>query len=212
MPIPSTDVNVVEITMQGTMASGGSNIVPTAFVFHYLRNSTVPAISKTNVEAEFELGPVVALLAALNNRYTQTFNLVRWLNDATDMPMSFTRSGVGAITGDSLPSDAAIYMLIRTALRGQSYRGSKHFGPASESDSVDDVLAGAGITNWQAVATAMMAPLVDSDGNTWNLCVVSRVLSQLIVNPTTVVANEATQVLLNKRVGSMKKRKAKSVY
>lgn len=212
MPIPSTDVNVVEITMQGVMASGGSNTINTAFVFHYLRNSTVPAISKANVETEFEAGPVVALLAALNNRYTQTQNLVRWLNDAQDLFQSFTRTGVGAVTGDSMPSDNAIYMLLRTALRGQSYRGSKHFGPASESDSVDDILAGAGVTNWAAVATALEAPLVDSDGNTWNLCVVSRKLSQLVTNPTTVVANQVADVLLNKRVGTMKKRKAKSVY
>lgn len=212
MPIPSTDVNVAEITMQGTMAAGGSNTIPTAFVFHYLRASTVPAISKTNVEAEFEAGPVVALLAALNNRFTQTQNLVRWVNDAQDLFQSFTRSGVGAVTGDSMPSDNAIFMNLRSALRGQSYRGGKHFGPASESDSVDDILAGGGLTNWQAVQTALGTPLVDSDGNTWNLCVLSRKLSQLTVNPTTVVANEVVQVLLNKRVGTLKSRKAKSVY
>jgi hypothetical protein len=212
MPISPVLISTVEVVMKGVIASAGSTAVNTAFVFHYTRGSTSPVLSKAAFHTAFVAAVEPSLLAATNARWSQTINDVRWLDDALDQYQSFTRTGVGAIATDSLPTDAAVYCLCRTGLRGRSYRGSKHFAPASEVDTTGDVLVAPGLTRWQAVAAAVAVPVVDGNGNTWLPSVFSRLLSQVRTNPTTVITNPITQVLLNERIGSMNRRKAASVY
>lgn len=215
MPIPANQIIQAEIVMRGLITAGGSNAVRTAFVFHYRRIAVTLAPSKVALEAAFNAGPSAAILAALNARFTQTLNDVRWLNDAEDPYLSIARAGVGAIAGDSLASSASAYLLHRTALRGRKFRGSKHFGPMSEADVTtanDDIWNAAALVRLAAINTALLTPLVDVTPNTWNFCVLSRSISTLTTNPTTVVTNDVTQGLVNKRVGSMLGRKVQSTY
>lgn len=89
--------------------------------------------------------------------------------------------------------------------------GSKHFPAASEVDTTGDVLTGAGLARWQTVQTAVGATLVDALGNSWVPCVFSRKKSQIAVNPTTIYQNDVTQVLLDKTLGQMRRRKVLTV-
>ena len=215
MPIPLNQVTQAEVVMRGVATAGGSNAAKINFVFHYRRIAVALNPSKVALEAAFNAGPAAAILLALNARYTQSQTDIRWLNDAEDPYLSVARAGAGAVAGDSLATSVAAYLLFRTALRGRFFRGSKHLGPMSEADVTtanDDIWNAAALARLAAVNTALATPLVDVTPNTWNLCVLSRTNSVLTTNPTTVVTNDVTQLLINKRVGTENNRKVKSTY
>jgi hypothetical protein len=215
MPIPSNQITIVETSVIAQVAAGGSNSKPFAFVFHWRRTATVLAVSKAQVDTAFQSSVVVPLALALNLTWTQSNNTVRWVNDALDAPIQFSHAAVGAVTGDRMATIDAAFLLMRTGIRGKSYRGSKHFGPMSESDSTsgtDDIWNAGCLTRLGAVAAAILAGFTDAAGNIWVPSVLSRRLSQLVSNPTTVVANDVVQIAVNKRIGSMRHRHVKSVY
>lgn len=212
MPIPANQIVVAEITLVASMVAAGGRVVPVHNVFHYARNSTVNPVGKTQLSTAFQAALVVPLALALNVRWEQSKNVIRWIDDAQDVPLDVAAAAVGAIATDSYDSRSAVFMLMKTNLRGRSYRGSKHFAPLSEADTTGDVLTGAGLARWQTAQAAVDAVLVDALGNTWVPCVFSRTLSQIIVNPTFVVYTQVQQTLLNKAVGQMKRRNAGSAY
>src|SRR5438132_566797 len=84
MPIPNASVQHAEIHVLGLIASGGSTARITNFTFAYRRTNTVNVPSKAALDAAFQAAVVVPLAAALNNRFTQKLNTVRWLNDPLD--------------------------------------------------------------------------------------------------------------------------------
>lgn len=212
MPIPLNQVRVAEIVLRGDIAASGSDAIKTAFVFHYRRNTVSVDPSKTALNTAFNAGPVAAIALALNVQWSASLHDIRWLNDAEDPYLSINATEVGAVVGDRLPSDDAVFLLFRTALRGRRFKGGKHLAPFSESDIGGDVLNAGAITRATAICTALTTPLTDATSNTWNFCIVSRLLSQLKVNPTTVISNDVTQGLVNSRIGTMLTRKVKSVY
>jgi len=215
MAISLNQVTVAEVSMKGLISAGGSNTVNTDFVFHYKRAATAVDPTKAALDTAFQAGHAASIIAALNARWSQKTNEVRWVNDALDAPTPFAHVNAGAIAGDSLASHCAVFMLFRTGIRGRSYRGGKHYGPFSEADVTtagDDILNAAAITRVSAIATALAATLTDSTGNIWSLCVLSRRLSVLTPNPTTVVSNNVVTILYNKRIANMKRRQVKSVY
>jgi len=212
MPIALNLVNTAEIVMKGLIAAGGSNAVPTAFVFHYRRLAVSVDPTKAALNTIFTSTVAAPIAAALNVDWAGTLHDIRWVNDATDQYASFTATEVGAITGDRLSSFTAAYILLRTGLRGRKFRGSKHFGPMSESDIGDDVYLAGTLTRLNTILTAMLTTLTDSTGNQWKLCILSRSLSQLVNNPTTVVTNDVTQGLVRASIGTMRGRKVTSVY
>jgi hypothetical protein len=215
MPIPVNQILNAEILLHGTIAAGGSNNALTVNSFHYRRTTNVNPVSKVNLDTIFQSTIVVPLGLALNVRFLQTFNTVRWVNDALDAPVQFNHAVAGAVAGDGMTAIEAAFILLRTALKGKSYRGGKHFGPLSEADTTlgtEDIFNAAAIVRWGAVVTALSTPLVDASGNTWVLEILSKKLSQLLINPTTVISNDVVSFLLNKRIGRLRRRERKSVY
>lgn len=216
MPIPLNQVTVAEINMVGTMAAGGSNAQTVIFSFHLQRAAVAVNPTKAALDAAFQAAIAVPIAAALNVRYTQVYNAVRWVNDAQDGPQAFAHAAVGAIAGDSMASFDAAFILMRTALRGKSYRGGKHLSPMSETDTTggtDDTWNAACLARLATIATAIVTPIVDATPNTWVCGVLSRVApAQYTVNPTTVVWNQCVTAAVRKTIGSQKSRKAASVY
>jgi hypothetical protein len=206
MPIPATSISTVQVNVIGRIAAAGGNVIPTNFGFVFSRTSTVPPLVKSQIDTAFQAAIVVDIGAALNIRWLQQYNTVRYADDAQDAPVQFNHAVAGAVTGDSMPSFSTAYVLFRTGLRGKFYRGSKHFAPLSESDTTtgtDDILNAAAIARWATVRTDLLAGFTDASANVWRFVVLSKTLSQLIVNPTTVVTNVVTEALLNKRIGRM---------
>lgn len=215
MPLPSTSIKTVEIQVRGTIASAGGSSKSTNFVFHFARTTTVAPIAHAAIDTAFQTAVVVPIGTALNVRWLQSSNSVRYVDDALDAPIYYSHAQAGLVAGDSMPSHSSVYLLMRTGIRGKSYRGSKHLAPVSESDTsiaTADILNAGALVNFGAVATAILTGFTDANGNIWKAVVLSKTLSQLITNPTTVVANEITQIMVNKRIGNMKKRQVASVY
>jgi hypothetical protein len=198
--------------MRGLIAAGGSNAVRTNFVFHYRRLATAVNPDKAALEGAFNTAVATPIAAALNTDWSASLHDVRWVNDAEDAYASITATEAGMITGDRLQTFAAAYLLLRTGKRGKKFRGSKHFGPMSESDIGDDVFNATALGRLEAIKTAMLLTLTDGTGNQWKLTCLSRSLSQLSTNPTTVVTNDVTQILVRESIGTMRSRKVDSVY
>jgi hypothetical protein len=212
MPIPDGQITCAEVVVLGFTLAAGSNQTPCQNRYHYRRTTFVNLANKAQLSAAFIAGPMALLLAAANARYTPSALTIRWVNDAEDPPNQFAVPGVGAIATDSMVSEDACYMRLRTAKRGPRFNGSKHFGCVNEIDSVGDVLVGAGLVRWQAVQASLPVAIVDAGPNTWALAILSGPpLSQIKVNPTTVVVNDVLTVVLNRNLGNMRKRKCRRV-
>lgn len=211
MPIPLTSVFTAQIIVKATLAAAGGTAKQVQSLFCYRRTATVFAPVKSQLVAAFVAGPYAAMLAAFNAGYANGTANVRWLDDAENATQTIALAGAGAIATDRQPSYAAVYMLFRTGVRGKKFRGSKHFPAVNEIDTTGDVLTGAGLARWQAVQTACLAILTDAGGNIWNPCVVSFSLSQIRTNPTTIVRNDVTEVVLDLTLGTMRKRKVATV-
>lgn len=216
MPIPFNQVHVVEIQQRGIITGGGAGEVRTNFVWHFRRTATAVDPSKAAINTAFQASIGAAVVAALNEDWDATVNAVRYPNDALDAFIDFSVVASGAITGDRLASFSTGYILMRTAQRGRSYRGSKRLGPFSESDVTHgtgcDVFNAGALTRLANITTAILAGFTDSTGNVWVPCILSRNLSQLTNNPTTVITNDVINLAVNQRVGTDIRRKAPSLY
>jgi hypothetical protein len=214
MAIPATQILQAELILSGMISSAGGNSVRTDNVFHYSRISTVTAPSKAALSAAFQGAVVAPLAACLNHRWSATLVSVRWMNDPTDQALPFNCADVGAIAGDSMPSDNYVFMSIKCGLKGGNFLGNKKIGPISESDSTtgtDDILNAAALARFNTLATAMLTSITDASPNTWNMGVWSRTLQEQIVLPSVAIV-QATAIAINQRISSMKKRRVKSVY
>lgn len=211
MPYTPIVGSIAEIQTHGVLSAFGSSARNTVTIYHMRLSALVAPATKLALEARHNTIVGLPFLAAANARYTQAGTDIRWVDDATDPPQRFARVGVGAIATDPLPTVDAVYMLLRTSLRGKNFRGSKHYPAASEADTTGDVLTGAGLVRWQTLQTALIAAQVDALGNTWVPSLLSRSLSQLTINPTTVVATDLVTILLNLNIGTMRKRRTLTV-
>lgn len=205
----------LECLIIGHTTAGGSNSINTVQTLHYRRQAIVNPLSLSNFATACLAVIQAPILAALNNRWTWDRFFVRVLNDATDPGISVAVGLPGGVAGDGMTSVNAAFLYIKSALRGKSYRGGIHLGPLSEADTTGapvDLFNAAAIIRLNAVATALLTVVTDASPNSYRLEIVSRKYSKTTKNPTLVIANQATTVLLNTRVGRLKRREAKSVY
>jgi len=213
MPFVTLVGEVAEVQMRGTFTAAGSGSKNILNIFHFRLATLAAAPTKTALATAFNAAHRANYLAAANIRYDTDGTDVRCINDATDVFQSFIAAPAlqGAIVTDSEPVTTTVSMLYRTGLRGRNYRGAKRFAGVNEVDTTGDVLTGAGLIRWQTLVATLQAGLVDALGNVWVPCVVSRTLSQLLVNPTTVVNNDVVAVLLNLTIGTMRGRRVATV-
>jgi hypothetical protein len=208
-------INVAEIVVNGTVASGGSNSRAWATVWHYRRTATAVNPTKAALVTAFLANIKAEILAALNIRLTLTSVYCRWLNDAEDAYSITTTTGTGGVAGDSMPTDNAVFVLMQTGVRGRFAKGGKHWFPIGESATTtpnDDILNAGAITYFSALTAKMLLAVTDATTNIWVPCILSRKKSQLKNNPTAVFTLDVTTVSLNKRIGSMRHRKVRSSY
>lgn len=216
MPLPANLLTVAEVKIFGKMASGGSTTKNTVNTLHFRRTSVVNPISEVHIDTAFQAAIAAKVLLALNNRWAQTFNTVRLINDPTRVPVQVSHANPGAVAGDSMPSFNYAYTLIRSQFRGKSFKGNLKLGPLSESNTTagtDDILNAGAITLFGNVGAAILAGFTDADGNVWVSVVFSRTLSNLTIIPAAIVTTvDTVSTLLNKRIGRMKRRESSSAY
>lgn len=215
MPIPDASKIHLEVIIAGVISAGGSNTKNTNTIFHYRRTSAVNPFSKTAFDTAFQAAVAVPMIACLNARWSQQNNSVRCIDDAQDGYQTVSHVNAGGVAGDSMTTFTSAFLLLRTGLRGKSYRGNKHIGPLSEADTTagaSDILNAAALARFATLAAAILGNVTDANGNIWTPQVFSRTLSQIVKNPTNVVANDVVSVAVNQRVGRMRRREVKSVY
>lgn len=211
MPIPDAQKLVAEVQMLGNVASGGGGAKNFANVYHFRRTTNVNPYNNTSIANEFIAAILPAVCAAISDDYVTTGVSARCVNDAEDLPVTVADVTPGAIAGQRLPDYNATMLLLRTNLRGRWYRGRKFYGPIAEADSDEDVLSAGAITRFGTIITALGAGFTDSDGNPWIPVVLSRNKSTLDANPTNVVAADVTSIVLNKTLGTLRRRKVRTV-
>lgn len=209
--IPSNELIHVEIVMAGVVSGTGVSAKNFFNVFHFRRTNLGLPVDKGQIEAAFQTAIADGIVALLNAAYVQSYNSVRFLDDATDPPEITTHSTAGGITGAAQENFDAVTVQIKTGYRGKNGRGAKHFGPLSNADSVGNTLTSGAITAWQAAMAAYLAGFVDAGANQWLPVIFSRKLSFIKSNPTTVFTNDVTRVVLNKTLGTMRRRKIRTV-
>jgi hypothetical protein len=200
--------NLLHIQVQGIAVSAGPK-TKNIFQDYFFGFQSGPGLAnKTAMAASFMASTVAAIHALLSVNYQGVASRVRWISDALDAWAVSSVPANGAKTGDSLPSLNNVCVQLRTPFRGKSYRGSKHFGPIAESDTLVDALSASAITAWNAAIPALVGTLSDGAGNTYFPCVLSRQFPyQVKVNPTAGTFTQITAVVLDENLGQMKRRK-----
>lgn len=205
-------IRYVEIVSQAFAVARGSDQKNIFNIWHWRTAADAVSVNKSNIQAAFQTAIMTPMLAFLNVDYTQTANTVRFFDDALDAPIPFVQTGVGLVTGDRLETFIAAVVRLKSANKGKFARGNKHLGPVSESQSSGDVLTSGAITLLTAIATAVGAGFTDSDGNLWLPIVKSsHAPAQYMTNPVTVVSFDVIAAVVNHTLGSMRRRKVKTV-
>lgn len=215
MGVPFSNITFVEIVQKGIASAQGSDAINIINVWHFGRNQTTKPLNKANIEDGFDTTIGAKFLLCVNASYTQVTTSIRFIEDPTDAPYEVAESGVGNVAGDRFPPFNSAYLLLRSTLRGRSYRGSKHIGPMSESDTTTgtaDVWNAATLTRLGSLAASIAGGFSDSDANQWTCAVVSQKLSNYQVTPCVITASAVATVLVNKRIGTMRRRSVRSVY
>jgi hypothetical protein len=215
MPVPLTSLITAEIIANGVMAAGGSNNKLTSSVFHYQRSNPALPLTEGHCEAAFQTAIMVPIAAALNSRWHQTGNIVRFMEDPARLSVLTSRAVAGTQIGDSMVSELFAFLLMKCAVRGKLFRGNKKLFPMSEGDTTsgsDDIWNAGCLTRLGTIATALLATFTDSDGNVWTPVILSKKLSQVQKLPVTIAVAAVSQVLVRKTPGSSKRRKVKNVY
>jgi hypothetical protein len=215
MPVPRpplTSIYHAQIKVKALLLSTGAIAKEVTTLFTYKRTSNVNTPSKTQLNTAFVAGPLAAFLAATNISYSNPTVSIRWLEDAEDPFVDFANVAAGAIATDRQPGFAAVYMALYSNSRALWAKSSKHFPGVNEIDTTQDLLTGAGLARWQTVQSAILANVTDAGPNIWQPCVVAGApRSQTSFNPTTIVSNLVSSIVLHLSVGRMKKRQVKTV-
>src|SRR5690242_12221631 len=111
MPIPDNQCLVAEVQMQGVVSSAGGTTHNVNNIYYFQRSTPSNVLSEIAIETAFHGTVEAAVLAALNNTYTQTQTVVRMIDDADRQGVSVTRAGVGAIAGDRMPQENQVFCL-----------------------------------------------------------------------------------------------------
>jgi hypothetical protein len=196
--------------MLGTIAADPTISKNVANVYHFRRLAGIVSPGKASINTAFQTAIGDLVLAALNVDYSQTYNVVRFFDDAIDPAEQFVQAGVGAIAGERLPDYVTATVRLKGNVRSRSGRGRKSYSPITEVDSTGDNLSTAERTRWNTVAAAILAGFTDGDGNQWISIIKSGVLpAQYKMNPTTVVTYNVIQTSTNANLGILKRRKVK---
>jgi len=178
-------------------------------VFHYHNLTDAGPLNKGSLLAAFinNVGDPIAPL--MNVRVTLGRADIRIMDNPLDVVLEQALgSPSGAVTGDPLSASLALVMQFDSGVRGRSFRGRKHFGGLSESDSDGgDELKASVITSWGSPAAGMGANIDDGTGNEYEPCVLSPTLSSLYQDPPFFTGAAGGTWSVNHILGTMRKRK-----
>jgi len=190
--------------------SSGSTY-PVTCIFHFRRIGDWVATTKDDITNAVFAALDSALIAMISSSSGVPLFSTRFMDDPTDAFGTEVEGNVGGVTGDRLPLFNALYIQLRSDVRGRSYNGSKHFAPLGEADTTLDQLTGGAATRAAALADAIndlraLEPVTDSN---WKLTIISPTLSNLAADPAVFTGADVTLAIASPVVGTMRRRKEK---
>lgn len=204
---------IVEVAFRGTLALPAPiPAIPVVSVFHLKRVVNTNPFDPTNVAAVmgswYDDFPATAQATQFQVDQTEA----RQLDDPTAATGVDPTNRIGQITGDLYASDAAVYIQLKSGLRGRSYFGSKHFAAPVEAQITGGYLNTAtGQPIWAPIAAGILdlavTGVTDADGNVWKLIILSKQLSNLESSPATFTYAIPVSCPLNTRIGTMGRRR-----
>jgi hypothetical protein len=200
--------NTYEIQILGTAATTGAGNKNILNVFHY-RLSAGNTDGPAAILALFLANVWATIAAGLNAAYVGVSSQIRFMDDATVQFSLGATPASGGVTGARLPTNTSVVFPLRAAQRGKIYRGSKHFGPVTEAHVTGDELNSVGLPFFTPIIPKLSLVLVGSMGS-YTPTVLSRSQSQTAKNATTIISSDVTGALLNKTIGTMRRRKEKT--
>lgn len=207
----------IEIVVRGTLTPATTNVVNAVSVFNFRRLTNSLAFDPADIASTFKADWEATYKAVVCPEYAFNQYECRQMDDPTAATAIEPTAAVGTLAQDLYASDDGIYYQLKTGYRGRSYMGAKHFGGFAESHVDKGYLNTAGRTAWDTVRTVMLnwttAGLVDTATNIWKLCIVSRVLSNLVASPAVFTGADVTSIVGNGRIGTMGRRRgARAAY
>ena len=213
----ATEPKFIQIKTVYPVTFSNGRVYPVTNLYHFRRApGTWHAVTLSQLNTAFIGNFDASLSAALQNDAGAGSIQSKFL----DLPTNdYGPAGVmtqGQVSGDRLPLYNTAVCQLKTGVRGRNYKGSKHYAPVAESSTTEDNLTGAGLALWQDVRQSLEDVsdpgfMNDAAGNHWYLTVISTTLSDLVSSPCLFTGADVTEVLLNVRIGTMKKRKEKSL-
>lgn len=205
----------IEAVVRATMTPAVGGVINAVTVFNFRRLSTSPLFDPVDIADVFRAAWVAGFLPTVSDEYAIVQYEVRGMDDPTAATAIDLTAGAGAVATDAYQTDNAIYFQKKSGYRGRSFFGSQHFTGVVEAHVDAGYLNTTGRTEWNKVRTMLRGwtttGLVDSAGNAWKLIVLSRLLSNLVANPSTFTGADITQVEYNGRVGTMGRRRGDRV-
>lgn len=224
MPVSSNNFSLVsgtpltpqfaEIVIRGHSVESDGGSKPFVNILHFIRT----AGPGTGTELQL-LSAVMGIIAgdlsnALSVTYLPDDNTCRFMDDPINLGSNNANPIAGTAAGDRLPNFNAVVIRKNTFARGQSYRGSNHWGPIAESQTLLDNIGAGSLGLWNAIVASfgglIGAGFATADLSTWKLCVLSTTLSNLSASPILATGSVVRAFVLNIRLGTMKRRKDKT--
>jgi hypothetical protein len=201
----------IEAVVRGTMTQPVAGTVNAVSVFNFRRLTNSLLFDPGDIAGQFAAAFSPVVTPVFSDEYLFNQFEVRAMDDPTAATAIQPTDDGGTNTNDAYQTDNAVYFQLKTGYRGRSFFGSKHFSGCVETHVDAGYLNATGQTAWTTIKTLMLAwtttGLVDTAGNAWKLCIVSRVLSNLIASPATFTGADVISILLNTRVGTMGRRR-----
>lgn len=194
------------VTRAHALSTNEPRTKPVFNVWDFKRSSTGGTPSKVAAYNAFLTQVMDNLKACLSVSYVTDFADYRWLDDPLDPFSTTALAKNGTVTLDSLPSINNVYMKLNSGLRGQTNRGSKHFGPIAESSTTLDELTTGAVTLFTTFSGAFLAGFTASDGFSYLPFIVSQSKSTFDPITANVVGVTCTSTTLNAILGRMDKR------
>lgn len=202
---------VIELIAFGHISEAGAPIKRVSNVYHYGQAIPNPVLPDPATVITSLYSVILQNIAPLlHDDYVLDEVTGRWLDQTTNPQSLSTLAAPGVKTGDRLPAYATVCFQLHTNVRGRSYRGSKHYGPIAEADTTADQLAAGVLPAWTNMKNNLLQSFTIG-GQVLVPVVLSRTKSQLQKDPVTISAAAVTSVILNLTLGTLKKRKEKTV-
>lgn len=214
MAIPQEDILGAEVVVKQNYADENLGLKQCYNVFHLRRKTFTTPPVKANLKVAFDTALIQDLLDLQADIITSTKISVRFISDPLDLAVEFAAAPEEDGQGDfdPFPPASAVAVLLRTGIRGKSYRGAKRFVGIDETACPGGYIGDTAYAAWQGWAAGIPGTITDSDGNEWATAILSRSLSDLVVTPATLVLNDIVSAHVNRNIGSQDSRRAPSAY